>query len=266
MKKSLLTILAVAASMTVAAQETVYFSEDFEAYKDYTCTSDKGQTPGNTIGDNNLDVYCPFFSTPKNADEQTIKAALEAKGFSFIRINKDGNTNPGECIYWNTNYLKFGKSGFQGGIVLPAVEVPVGETAVLEFDWTPMRQGSGVWDPTVIKIIAGDKTFEAPAANFEEGAAMQWIHAKIELAGAAINAENKITIRPNDANWGVKSQHRWFIDNIKLSKASSSGIEGIVAEDEAPVEYYNLQGIRVAEPTNGLYIRRQGNKATKVVF
>ena len=32
----------------------------------------------------------------------------------------------------------------------------------------------------------------------------------------------------------------------------------------APVEYFNLQGIRVENPANGLYIRRQGNKVEKV--
>lgn len=34
----------------------------------------------------------------------------------------------------------------------------------------------------------------------------------------------------------------------------------------APVEYYNLQGVRVAEPTHGIFIRKQGTKATKVIF
>lgn len=48
---------------------------------------------------------------------------------------------------------------------------------------------------------------------------------------------------------------------------STSAVETVVAEEaDAPVEYYNLQGIRVAEPAHGLYIKRQGNKATKVIF
>ena len=34
----------------------------------------------------------------------------------------------------------------------------------------------------------------------------------------------------------------------------------------APVEYYNLQGVRVENPTSGLYIRRQGNNVSKVVL
>ena len=44
---------------------------------------------------------------------------------------------------------------------------------------------------------------------------------------------------------------------------SITGIDGIEAEN-APVEYFNLQGVRVANPENGLYIRRQGNKVEKV--
>lgn len=41
----------------------------------------------------------------------------------------------------------------------------------------------------------------------------------------------------------------------------------VVAPDEnAPVEYFNLQGIRVANPENGVFIRRQGATATKVVL
>ena len=52
------------------------------------------------------------------------------------------------------------------------------------------------------------------------------------------------------------------------SDMKSSGIDDVVTEDEAdaPVEYYNLQGMRVENPANGIYIRRQGSKATKVVL
>lgn len=42
-----------------------------------------------------------------------------------------------------------------------------------------------------------------------------------------------------------------------------SGINTVEADNDAPVEYYNLQGVRVANPTAGLYIRRQGNKVAK---
>lgn len=48
---------------------------------------------------------------------------------------------------------------------------------------------------------------------------------------------------------------------------SQSAVETIEAEvdADAPVVYYNLQGQRVANPENGLYIRVQGNKVDKVI-
>ncbi len=46
-----------------------------------------------------------------------------------------------------------------------------------------------------------------------------------------------------------------------------AGVSDLVVEDEnAPVEYYNLQGIRVANPENGIYIVKQGNKVTKRII
>lgn len=47
-----------------------------------------------------------------------------------------------------------------------------------------------------------------------------------------------------------------------------TGIGSIEADSAAPVEYYNIQGIRIAPEalTPGLYIRRQGDKTTKVVI
>lgn len=48
--------------------------------------------------------------------------------------------------------------------------------------------------------------------------------------------------------------------------AGQSALQVVNADTNAPVEYFNLQGVRVAEPRNGLYIRRQGNDVKKVVI
>jgi hypothetical protein len=46
-----------------------------------------------------------------------------------------------------------------------------------------------------------------------------------------------------------------------------TGVEGVAADAiAAPVEYFNLQGQRVAAPAQGIFIRRQGNKVEKVVI
>lgn len=59
--------------------------------------------------------------------------------------------------------------------------------------------------------------------------------------------------------------------DFDLDSVAESGIEGIATDAEfdvnAPAEYFNLQGIRVATPEAGqLLIKRQGNKASKVVI
>lgn len=44
-----------------------------------------------------------------------------------------------------------------------------------------------------------------------------------------------------------------------------TGVEDVTVDENAPVEYYNLQGVRVDNPENGIYIRRQGSKVSKVL-
>lgn len=59
--------------------------------------------------------------------------------------------------------------------------------------------------------------------------------------------------------WGYQSLLQWD---------ENEGVKGMAVDADlnAPVEYFNLQGIRVANPTNGLYIVKQGKKAHKEVI
>lgn len=56
------------------------------------------------------------------------------------------------------------------------------------------------------------------------------------------------------------------VGNI-ISYTKESGVEDVIANDSnVPAKYYNLQGVEVANPESGLYIRVQGDKATKVIL
>ena len=55
--------------------------------------------------------------------------------------------------------------------------------------------------------------------------------------------------------------HIYFI--TVTANGESTGVE-IANDENAPVEYYNLQGVRVANPENGIYVKRQGNKVQKI--
>lgn len=51
----------------------------------------------------------------------------------------------------------------------------------------------------------------------------------------------------------------------KLLNSTPTAIEDIVITEETEPEYYNLQGMRVKDPTPGIYIVRRGNKTSKEV-
>ncbi len=53
---------------------------------------------------------------------------------------------------------------------------------------------------------------------------------------------------------------------VSILEEAATGVEETLVDENAPVEYYNLQGMKVANPENGLFIKKQGNKATKVVL
>lgn len=54
---------------------------------------------------------------------------------------------------------------------------------------------------------------------------------------------------------------------VKAGKFGLSAVKDISRDDAtAPVEYFNLQGVKVDNPSNGLYIRRQGTQTTKVIL
>lgn len=56
-----------------------------------------------------------------------------------------------------------------------------------------------------------------------------------------------------------------YIDQFYVFYTPGSGVEELASDENAPVEFYNLQGVRVANPESGIFIRRQGNKTSKVL-
>lgn len=53
---------------------------------------------------------------------------------------------------------------------------------------------------------------------------------------------------------------------FKLHVPQSAGTEEIMAPDDSECEYFNMQGQRVTNPSNGIFIRVQGTKSEKVIL
>lgn len=195
--------------------KTIYFTEDFEWLTPWAEVSGAGRT----VETDDLGATAPQLPTPKVEGVSALDALLE-KGYEFLRVT---TKTPGECIYLQNNYIKFGKTSYQAGIILPTIEkdIPADAKLVMTFDWCPMRQGSGTIDPVnLIVIVANginEATFDIPESGFPSGQKLKWIRAEVELTGVKITKDTKITIR--QTQWPAATANRWFLDNIEIAEA-----------------------------------------------
>lgn len=86
-----------------------------------------------------------------------------------------------------------------------------------------------------------------------------------------VNSKGELTVKPENLNGVVylTDKTTGFIVNAATVKAGkiAAGVNDIIDDNEnAPVEFFNLQGIKVENPSNGIFIRRQGTKTTKVAI
>lgn len=101
---------------------------------------------------------------------------------------------------------------------------------MLSFDWAPMVGGTRKFDPVqlIITVTNGSETVEMDPIghNFVNSVdKLEWLHADVVLEGVSITKDTRITIKSDAwgetaATSGSSVYRRWFIDNIKLSRAN----------------------------------------------
>ena len=72
----------------------------------------------------------------------------------------------------------------------------------------------------------------------------------------------------NNAGEQIDVEGAWPIESDLFFTATKNGVSSslnVVESDDFETEYYTLQGVRVATPTEGLYIVRKGSKVMKVI-
>lgn len=98
------------------------------------------------------------------------------------------------------------------------------------FDGAPMVGGTRKFDPVqlIITVTNGSETVEMDPIghNFVNSVdKLEWLHADVVLEGVSITKDTRITIKSDAwgetaATSGSSVYRRWFIDNIKLSRAN----------------------------------------------
>ena len=125
-------------------------------------------------------------------------------------------------------------------------------------------EGANIAGREILNVdLAGDENWENGSYDFFE----------TQVYTFAAPADGKAYLKIRMANtYGDKNkkENLWMlVDDVRVwndDEEDEAGISSIVAGNNAAVEYFNLQGVRVENPENGLYIRRQGNTVTKVVL
>lgn len=264
-RKTLLTAILCVASMFASAQ-VVFFEDDFEWLEPWSQAGDRhGHVPEQIVETDDNNAWVIRLEDPQ-VDGVTAYEALLAKGYDFLTVHADGSfeRKPYEQIYLLRNYLKFGLTNYQSGIVLPALTENI-TNAKLSFDWCSHRSSLGTWDATKLVVIIGDNVVEVPEYFREDNSAYSWVRTTIELGD--LQAGARIAIRNCNEQWDISNTRRWYLDNIEITTTRTSAIENLEVENKAVTEYFNLLGSRVnnAPLTPGLYIRRQGATASKIL-
>lgn len=71
---------------------------------------------------------------------------------------------------------------------------------------------------------------------------------------------------PQNAKSAFESASVWK-DFTNIVEKDFSGVEEISVDENAPVEYYDLNGVQITDPKPGqMVIKRQGHKSTKVIM
>lgn len=115
------------------------------------------------------------------------------------------------------------------------------------------------------EMVNGAENIQAYANEAE----YKWIPVKGNFIDIA-DAQHPVTTLDEKLNFYVRAVkndiHGEATSILNLNNDGiSTGIADVELDNNGEVEYFNLQGVRVAEPVNGLYLRRSGNRVEKVV-
>ncbi len=109
-----------------------------------------------------------------------------------------------------------------------------------------------------------------PVADFTESdlwynSAMNALKNGEKSGSFKVAADGKLSIKMIKES-KVEQQNRFAFKTFRIFyKGDNFNVVNNIEVENLPVEYYNLQGVRVANPGKGIYIMRQGEKATKVI-
>lgn len=248
------------------------------------------------MGTTSWDIYSLI--TPETPDRAvTVDQAIENWGATYsysFTVPEDmvANLYIGHCVPW-ADYGRVASAGAIPGISYTIAGNPTlnwprqyAASMVLSIDGVELSPSNQSMRPAVPEVfdedgaefnrILADKSQWVSTAG-SEGMPTNVLYFWPEQGGDNTFATHyndkpdyqSVTLKAGVHRLTVKSlSYPWHFDNIKIdTQNASSGLDAVAIDNtDAPVYWYNLQGIAInpATAAPGLYLRRQGNETKKI--
>ena len=210
-------------------QVTEFFADDFEWLEPWAAYT-VDDVANNSVASTSPNVFT-------KAEVAGALDEFQKRGYGYVwgwqgQDWDDGTPDTGnkQTLYLMHNYLKFGKTSYNSGIILPALSGISGTADVdLTFDWCWCMTGASKPDVMTLTVtvsgggrladtgttVSGEIQSKQPTEG--DQTKLEWQHAKITVLGAT--SSTRITIRPTNADPSISSsrkQNRWYLDNIRV--------------------------------------------------
>lgn len=140
-------------------------------------------------------------------------------------------------------------------------------TKVYVFTWND--QLNGAWPGEPMELVTNDLGPDTPLQSPSTRSTSDhniWKYTFTATKGLPTHGVTGIIF--NNGKSGVEAGNQTedfiFYKDKEYDRQGTLSVSELEVTDNAPVEYYNLQGIRVDNPSNGIFIRRQGSSITKI--
>lgn len=181
---------------------------------------------------------------------------------------------------YKLSLLEKGSRLYAGSFYLPATELlhagAIDDDYITQFrfvtaltGWdTPEHVGAGVENFNVVPYYFYYAYSHAFMGGFSNWGILCDETTPVTVAIVLLEDTGRIWIKEGLYDVLPVYDKEYFYNVEPIFIAKNAGAEEAVTDavdDNAPVEWYNLQGMRVAEPVRGVYIRRQGSCTSKVL-
>ncbi len=251
-KETVATVDAATGAVTVVGVGTARITAKAEANDEYK----SGEASYLLTVEDPAVANAIYSGLTDNADDWTIDNGTLPEGLTYIWS-------------WDKSYKYLKASAYKGGnfassatVTSPEIDLTGVTNAALSFSQVGnFFKGNMQTDVKVLVSVDGANFTELTVAPWPTADGWTpWVESTADLKayeGKKIKVQFLYTSSTERAG-------TWEIKEFVVTGDKSQGVADVEVVEDAPAVYYNLQGVRVENPENGLYIKVQGKKSSKV--